>query len=75
MWPSQSYPPPCKHVADSEVTVMDSATLWCTYRAEPFLRSCQLYCHSGTFQHFMEPEDSSLFTSTLHWSLSWATSI
>jgi hypothetical protein len=25
-----------------------------TYRAEPFLRSCQLYSHSRTSQHFME---------------------
>jgi hypothetical protein len=29
-----------------------------TYGAEPFLRSCQLYSHSRTSQHFMEPEDS-----------------
>jgi hypothetical protein len=30
-----------------------------TYGAEPFLRSCQLCSHSGTCQHFREPEGSS----------------
>jgi hypothetical protein len=30
-----------------------------TYGAEPFLRSCQLCSHSGTSQHFKEPEGSS----------------
>jgi hypothetical protein len=30
-----------------------------TYGSEPFLRSCKLCSHSGTFQHFMEPEVSS----------------
>jgi hypothetical protein len=30
-----------------------------TYGAEPLLRSCQLYSHSGTSHHFKEPESSS----------------
>jgi hypothetical protein len=30
----------------------------CLHGAEPFLRSRQLCSHSGTFQHFMEPEGS-----------------
>jgi hypothetical protein len=30
-----------------------------TYRADPFLRSCQLRSHSGTSQHFKENEGSS----------------
>jgi hypothetical protein len=30
-----------------------------TYRAEPFMRSCQLCSHSGTSQHFKEPKASS----------------
>jgi hypothetical protein len=30
-----------------------------THGAEPFLRSCQLCSHSGTSQHFKEPEGSS----------------
>jgi hypothetical protein len=29
-----------------------------THGAEPFLRSCQLRSHSGTFQGFMVPESS-----------------
>jgi hypothetical protein len=29
-----------------------------THGAEPFLRSCQLYSHARTSQHFMEPKGS-----------------
>jgi hypothetical protein len=46
-----------------------------TYGAEPFLKSCQFCSHSGTSQHFKEPEGSSLFTTALHLSLFWPRSI
>jgi hypothetical protein len=36
-----------------------------TYGAEPFLRSRQLYCHSRTSQHFMEPEGSIPYSKEL----------
>jgi hypothetical protein len=36
MWPSQSYPTPYKHIAESEATTMDSATLCCTYFRSAF---------------------------------------
>jgi hypothetical protein len=42
---------------DGSATMIDFRDL--TYGAEPFLRSCQLCSHSGTSQHFKEPESSS----------------
>jgi hypothetical protein len=47
-----------------------------TYGAEPSLRSCQLCSHSGNSQHFQGTRRFIIvFTSTIHWSLSLASSI
>jgi hypothetical protein len=44
----------------AEWTQLDTSPSYSlTYGAEPFLRSCQLCSHSGTSQHFKEPEGSS----------------
>jgi hypothetical protein len=45
---------PCRYIH-----VRGVLTYLLTYGAEPFLRSCQLCSHSGTSQHFKEPEGSS----------------
>jgi hypothetical protein len=43
-----------------------------TYGAQPFLKSRQLYSHSITSQHFMEPKVHHRVHKSLQWSLSWA---
>jgi hypothetical protein len=44
-----------KHLSSFKLRKIDLLT----YGAEPFLRRCQLCSHSGTSQHFKEPEGSS----------------
>jgi hypothetical protein len=47
-----------------------------TYRAEPFLRSCQLCSHSGNSQQFYRTRMFiTVFTRAIHWSLLLASSI
>jgi hypothetical protein len=47
------------HLPHSVVTSKETSL---THGAEPFLRSCQLCCYSGTSQHFMKPKSSLPFS-------------
>jgi hypothetical protein len=48
----------CIVIGSASLTLLYKGSFLLIYRAVPFFRSCQLYSHSRTSQHFMEPECS-----------------
>jgi hypothetical protein len=63
-FPSSTYEAPkvMKRLQSLWAVPSSGVTHLLTYGAEPFLRSCQLCSHSGTSQHFKEPEGSSPYS-------------
>jgi hypothetical protein len=48
----------CKALQNNFLSIKPLQLYLLTYGIGPFLRSCKLCSHSGTSQHFMQPEDS-----------------